>query len=606
MAKVNTGKVTEIRQFQKDCRMITMDVKDISFIGGQYIIVNSGVKLAEDKFAKASYTLCSPISNPESISIIVKKIDKGVCSTHLVEKLKEGDELNFSGPWGAKKFEEFNPNDETLLIATDTGISAIIGLLNSEQTRDCLDKCRILWLTPSENYFIPLNDLKEMIPEQVQGKITVEYVAQPNFSIRIDQSKAILKNILESYKPKFAMLAGDGDIIEPLQQQLYKSGIEENIPVDWFFNNPKKKEEKKDPKNLRTGFTTGACSAAAAKAAAKVLITGKKIESIDTILPNKQEVNFKLERCDFNEDGSATCSIIKDAGDDPDCTDKAELTATVKLLESNEVILIGGKGVATVTQAGLGLEIGTPAINPVPRKNITEMVQLELQASNKFNGAEVTISVPGGKRMAKETMNERLGLVGGISILGTTGIVRPYSTAAFRASIVQAINLAMHLNYDEVVFTTGGKSEQYAMEIHHHLKVESFIQVGDFIGSSLKSAKKAGIRQINIVGMMGKLSKMADGQTQTHMKGSSVNIPMLAAITSGLGASEEVKAEILKANTARHVLEICSANNLENITEELCKRVVQVMTDFVGGGMDIHCYLVDFGGKLLASVKGID
>ncbi|MCM8533661.1 MAG: cobalt-precorrin-5B (C(1))-methyltransferase, partial [Lentisphaeraceae bacterium] len=319
-----------------------------------------------------------------------------------------------------------------------------------------------------------------------------------------------------------------------------------------------------------------------------------------------QEVTFKLETCEINADGSATCSIIKDAGDDPDCTDKAELTATVRLLESDEILLIGGKGVATVTQAGLGLEIGTPAINPVPRKNITEMVQLELELSKSFSGAEVTISVPGGERMAKETMNERLGLIGGISILGTTGIVRPYSTAAFRASIVQAINLAMHLKFDQLVFTTGGKSEQYAMEILNQLKVESFIQVGDFIGSSLKSAKKAGIHQVNIVGMMGKLSKMADGQTQTHMAGSSVNIPMLADIAASLGASEQVREEILKANTARHVLEICGAHGLEKITEELCKKVVQVMTDFVGGALRIDCYLVDFNGKLMASVKGID
>ena len=121
MAKVNTGKVIDIKQYQKDCRMITMKVEDISFIGGQYIIVNSGVKLSEDKFAKASYTLCSPSEDPTTISIIVKKIDQGICSTHLVDKLEVGDELNFSGPWGAKKFESFNPHNETLLIATDTG-----------------------------------------------------------------------------------------------------------------------------------------------------------------------------------------------------------------------------------------------------------------------------------------------------------------------------------------------------------------------------------------------------------------------------------------------------------------------------------------------------
>ena len=224
-----------------------------------------------------------------------------------------------------------------------------------------------------------------------------------------------------------------------------------------------KKKKPKDLSQLREGFTTGACSAAAAKAAARLLLYGERIEEITSTLPIGREVTFKLNRCE-KYDGHAICSVIKDAGDDPDCTDKAELTAKVSFTQTPEISIVGGEGVAMVTKAGLGLEVGRHAINPVPRKNIAEMVQEEIENS-PYSGAHVEIAVPGGEEMAKQTTNERLGLIGGISILGTTGIVKPYSTAAFRASVVQSIDLVKNHGTDVVVLTTGGKSEQYAMEL---------------------------------------------------------------------------------------------------------------------------------------------
>ena len=191
---------------------------------------------------------------------------------------------------------------------------------------------------------------------------------------------------------------------------------------------------------MRTGFTTGACAAAAAKAATRVLVRLVLLSEIETTLPNRQRVTSALKRCERHGD-RAVASVIKDAGDDPDCTNGAELVAAVELRAEPGVEIRGGAGVATVTKPGLGLEVGGPAINPVPRRNVTEMVEEELREGS-YPGAIVVISVPGGEEMAKQTLNARLGLIGGISILGTTGIVRPYSTAAYKASVIGTIDVA--------------------------------------------------------------------------------------------------------------------------------------------------------------------
>ncbi len=353
-------------------------------------------------------------------------------------------------------------------------------------------------------------------------------------------------------------------------------------------------------KELREGFTTGACSAAAAKAAARVLVLRQPITEIETTLPNKRKVIFELKRCEFSEE-FAICSIIKDAGDDPDCTHGAELTAEVRLNQDNKIILKGGEGVAVVTKAGLGLEIGGPAINPVPRKNITEMILEELIGS-AFSGAEVVISVPGGQEMAKKTMNERLGLIGGISILGTTGIVKPYSTAAYKASVIQAIQVAHEYGETKIVLTTGGKSEKFAMDLLPEINEIAFIQVGDFIGTGIKTSIKENINHVVIVGMIGKLSKMADGVMMTHRGGSSVNTKLLAKIARSIDMPESVCENIEKANTARHVLELCKESGYSYITTRICEIVSENCSKH-GLGVRVSTYMVDFDGALLGKFE---
>jgi cobalt-precorrin-5B (C1)-methyltransferase len=357
--------------------------------------------------------------------------------------------------------------------------------------------------------------------------------------------------------------------------------------------NPSPEERKR----MRTGFTTGACAAAAAKAATRTLVRGVVLSEIETTLPNRMRVTFPLKRAELDPP-RATCSVVKDAGDDPDCTHGAEMTATVELTSQAGVEIRGGVGVATVTKPGLGLEVGSPAVNPVPRKNITEMVEEELVGGNA-RGAIVLLTVPGGEEMAKQTLNARLGLVGGISILGTTGIVRPYSTAAFKASIIQGIDVAHERGHRTLVVTTGGKSEAYAMKLHPEIPEEAFIQMGDFVGATVKHCARRAVERVLIVGMIGKLSKMANGKMQTHAAGSEVSMELLAALAGELGARPEILEEMRGANTARHVLELCAREGLTGIASLICRRVVEHGQRHAGGPLRVEAELVDFSGALL-------
>lgn len=361
----------------------------------------------------------------------------------------------------------------------------------------------------------------------------------------------------------------------------------------------------RDPKGHREGFTTGACAAAAAKAATRVLVRGQLFEAIESTLPNGQRHTFALERCERTDD-VAVCSIRKDAGDDPDCTHGAEIVAEVRLVSGNEIVLEGGEGVATVTKPGLGLDVGAPAINPVPRRNITEMVREEL-AESTVPGARVTISVPGGEELAKQTINARLGLLGGISILGTSGIVKPYSTAAYKASVVQAIDVARRRQIETLVLTTGGKSEAYAMRLFPELPEEAFIQVGDFVGVGVKHCARRRAARAVIVGMIGKLSKMADGKTMTHAAGSEVNMALLAEIAKDLHAAPEVVEQIRAANTARHVLELATQSGLSGLADTICARAAAHLELHAApvAPLSVHAILVDFDGRVLGHVPGI-
>jgi cobalt-precorrin-5B (C1)-methyltransferase len=345
---------------------------------------------------------------------------------------------------------------------------------------------------------------------------------------------------------------------------------------------------------LRTGWTTGACAAAAAKAAAKALITGEPQGRAEIRLPGKGEerrVSFEVERCEVG-DGWAEAVVVKDAGDDPDVTHGASLTVWVSWKDEPGIALDRGEGVGVVTKPGLGLPVGGPAINDVPRRMISYSVEEVLDPNER--GVRVVVSVPGGEEMAEKTTNARLGIVGGISILGTTGIVRPFSTAAWAASVVQAVDVMGAQGLDTFVLSTGGLTERAAMRLLPDLEEVCFIEVGDFTGQAIKRAVKNGLRRGFFVGMAGKLTKLAAGVMMTHWTRSKVDNELLAEITAGADGSRELIRQVNAANTARHAYELWRAAHLERAPHLLCRRVAENLREYAGGEIEMYAIMVDF------------
>ena len=363
--------------------------------------------------------------------------------------------------------------------------------------------------------------------------------------------------------------------------------------------------KKKKPKGTKKGYTTGACSAAAAKAATLGIVNGKVPESVVCTLPNGENISFQINESSF-VNGVAHAMTIKDAGDDPDCTHLAPITAHVKSLTDNvgKVILKGGEGVGTITMRGLGLDVGSPAINPVPRKNIEENVRAVASDLLETRGLEVTISVFGGEKMATKTLNYRLGIIGGISILGTTGIVHPYSTAAFRASVIQGIEVAANQGQDTVVLTTGGRTEKFVIRELTHLESACFIQMGDFLKYALDTVVKENIQHVVIGGMVGKLTKMAQGETVTHAGRNAVNTDLLADMAKCAGAPPDVCEEIRDAETARFASErMEDLGLLSEFYQELGQRVIETLSGRYPGLFSLQILICDFDGNKLADIK---
>src|ERR671916_1477812 len=354
--------------------------------------------------------------------------------------------------------------------------------------------------------------------------------------------------------------------------------------------------EKVKGDKLRTGWTTGTCAAAAAKAAARALATGEPQDRVDIKLPKKGEerrVEFQVERCELGEGGAWTeAVVVKDAGDDPDVTDGAHLTARASWREEPGLDLDRGEGVGVVTKPGLGLPVGGPAINAMPRRMICYSVEEVLDTSER--GVRVVVSVPGGERMAEKTTNARLGIVGGISILGTTGIVRPFSTAAWAASVVQAINVMGAQGNETVALSTGGLTERAAMRLLPDLEEVCFVEVGDFTGQAIKNAVKNRLSRCFFVGMAGKISKLAAGVMMTHWTRSKVDNELLAEITQKAGGSTQLVEDVKRANTARHAYELWRTANLERAPHLLCAQAAENLAAYADGKLEVHVILVDF------------
>ncbi|WP_202081197.1 cobalt-precorrin-5B (C(1))-methyltransferase [Caldalkalibacillus salinus] len=349
---------------------------------------------------------------------------------------------------------------------------------------------------------------------------------------------------------------------------------------------------------LREGYTTGACATAATKAALLTLIKGKAIQSVTIRLPVGKDATFTSQCCEWTAN-QATVGVIKDAGDDPDATHGMLIKSTVSWSASAGISLDGGQGVGRVTKKGLPVPVGEAAINPVPRKMIRGIVEDIVEAYHISQGIHVEISAPAGEEVAKKTLNERLGIIGGISILGTRGTVKPFSSAAFKASIAQAISVAQSSGCQHVVITTGGRSEKYAIQQYPHLPQEAFIEMGDFVGFTLKQCKRQGIKKVSMVGMMGKFSKVAQGTMMVHSKSAPVDFDFLARLAEQVGAASPLLEEIREANTASEVGELMTSHGYHTFFEKLCQSCCLSALKEVNGGMEVETSLYTLKGAFL-------
>jgi cobalt-precorrin-5B (C1)-methyltransferase len=306
-------------------------------------------------------------------------------------------------------------------------------------------------------------------------------------------------------------------------------------------------------RGLRYGWTTGACATAATTAAYTALLTGEFPDPVQIRLPKGQEPAFALAVEDLAA-GRAMCGIVKDAGDDPDVTHGALIRSTVSHSSPGRgVTFRAGPGVGTVTKAGLPLPVGEPAINPVPRQMMRDHLARVAAAHGGTGDVVVEISVDGGEELAQRTWNPRLGILGGLSILGTTGIVVPYSCSAWIDSIRRGIDVARAAGYQHVAGCTGSTSERVAMEVYG-LPEDAMLDMGDFAGAVLKYLRRHPIPRLTIAGGIGKLAKLAAGHLDLHSARSQVDFAFLASLVAGPTADL-----VRRANTALEALTLCQA-----------------------------------------------
>ncbi len=320
---------------------------------------------------------------------------------------------------------------------------------------------------------------------------------------------------------------------------------------------------------MRWGYSTGTCAAAASKAALIRLMTAHSPVSVEVELPSGQLVQLAVKSTCFTGN-SAGAEIIKDAGDDPDVTDGISILAQVQLQPEAGIVIQGGAGVGTVRKPGLAVAIGQAAINPVPRRMIERAVGPLLPPGQ---GLQVTISALGGERIAQQTLNPRLGIVGGISILGTTGLVRPMSAEAYLDSLVPQLDQAIALGYEGVVFTPGGMGSRHITGLG--VPVDAVVQTSNFVGQMLDKAVERGIKRILLFGHIGKLIKVSAGIFQTHSQLADARRETMAAHLALAGAPRKIIVEVMQANTIDAILPLLEHYKLQAVYAQLARAASQ-------------------------------
>lgn len=351
--------------------------------------------------------------------------------------------------------------------------------------------------------------------------------------------------------------------------------------------------------NLRRGWTTGACATAATKSALAALLTGEFIDPVEIALPKGDMPFFSLAHERLG-DNFAEAGIIKDAGDDPDVTHGALIISRVEASpQGSGITFKAGEGVGTVTKSGLPIAAGEAAINPVPRQLMTREVEILCALHGKAADYTVTISVPEGAKMAERTWNPRLGILGGISILGTTGVVHPFSCSAWIHSIHRGIDVARAEGVTHVLGATGSTSEKGACSIHNFSEI-AMLDMGDFAGGLLKYLRANPVPRLSLAGGFAKFAKLARGAMDLHSGRSQVDFDWLAheAVKCGLG--EDLKTQIQTANTALEVLELT-----HKTTNDFPHHIARLAQAFAleilrGAPVEVEVLIFSRDGKLLA------
>jgi len=361
------------------------------------------------------------------------------------------------------------------------------------------------------------------------------------------------------------------------------------------------KTEPQPKKQLRTGWTTGACAAAATKAALTALITGEFPDPVSIILPKGEVPCFQLEIASFGK-GYTTAGIVKDAGDDPDVTHSATIIATVYPAQPGKgVVFQAGEGVGTVTRAGLPIPPGEAAINPVPRMMMQDIVKEICGQYGLPADVVITIAVPDGEKIAQKTWNPRLGIVGGISILGTTGIVHPFSCSAWIHSIHRGIDVARAAGQSHIIGATGSTSQDAAQALYH-LPEFALLDMGDFVGAVLKYLRSHPVDRLTLAGGFAKFTKLAHGALDLHSSRTQVDKEFLWKLAENRGLKQKFRQQVLSANTAKEILEIAMKNGI-NLAKPVARKAHETALETLHGApVTLEVIVTDREGNILAQI----
>ena len=348
---------------------------------------------------------------------------------------------------------------------------------------------------------------------------------------------------------------------------------------------------------MQTGFTTGACAAAAAKAATLTLSIGP-VNAVKIKSPSGKEIEIPIKKCEVISTSRARASVVKNAGDDAkyDVTHGIEICATVSFHQGTGIVVKGGEGVGIVTKPGLQVTVGEPAINPVPKRMIIESVREALPSNTS---AEITISVPDGGKVTSRTFNPKLGIVGGISILGTTGIVKPRALRTFIESIVTQIDVAVAQGHTTLILVPGNIGEKFAKQLLE-TPTDTIIQTGDFMGYMIKKAVDKGVKEIVILGHPGKLVKLAAGIFNTNYRVADARREVVAAYAAMAGASKDTITMIMQANTTEEMAKILKQIHISEVTFNLIANAIKDrVTEKINGEVKVSTVIVSLDGTVL-------